>query len=74
MVLGLGLGVFEALVDAGAELEARDEKLQATPLIWSVKMGREDMVRLLLQKGASPHARVSGGGGRGVRVSCGLLH
>jgi ankyrin repeat protein len=40
------------LIDAGADLTARDEHLQSTPLAWAAKFGRLEMVRLLLERGA----------------------
>ena len=41
-----------ALLDAGADLTARDEHLRSTPLAWAAKFGRTEMVRLLLERGA----------------------
>jgi ankyrin repeat protein len=41
-----------ALLDAGADLTARDEHLQSTPLAWAAKFGQREMVTLLLERGA----------------------
>jgi ankyrin repeat protein len=40
------------LLDAGADLTARDEHLRSTPLGWAAKYGQLDMVRFLLERGA----------------------
>jgi ankyrin repeat protein len=40
------------LLDAGADLTARDEHLRSTPLAWAAKFGQLEMVRFLLQSGA----------------------
>lgn len=42
------------LLDAGAELNARDEHLSSTPLGWAAKFGRLRMVKFLLKRGAPP--------------------
>jgi ankyrin repeat protein len=42
----------KALLDAGADLTARDEHLRSTPLAWAAKFGQRDMVTLLLERGA----------------------
>ncbi|HTV00276.1 MAG TPA: ankyrin repeat domain-containing protein [Luteitalea sp.] len=42
----------KALIDAGADLTARDEHLQSTPLAWAAKFGRYEMVAFLLERGA----------------------
>lgn len=47
--------IAEALLDAGAEIEARDRKGE-TPLRRAVNCGQEHMVRLLLSRGADPAA------------------
>jgi ankyrin repeat protein len=41
-----------ALLDAGADLSARDEHLRSTPLAWAAKFGQLEMVTLLLARGA----------------------
>lgn len=41
-----------ALLDAGARLDVRDEILQSTPLGWACRWGREELVRLFLDRGA----------------------
>jgi len=40
------------LLDAGARFDVRDELLRSTPLGWACRWGREDMVELLLARGA----------------------
>lgn len=43
-----------ALLDAGARTDLRDELLKSTPLGWACRWGREELVRLLLDRGADP--------------------
>lgn len=40
------------LLDAGADLTARDEHLRSTPLAWAAKYGQLEMVTFLLTRGA----------------------
>ena len=40
------------LLEAGADLRARDEHLRSTPLAWAAKYGQLEMVKFLLQHGA----------------------
>jgi ankyrin repeat protein len=40
------------LLEAGADLTARDEHLRSTPLAWAAKFGQLEMVKFLLQSGA----------------------
>jgi ankyrin repeat protein len=40
------------LLDAGADLTARDEHLRSTPLAWAAKFGQLEMVKFLLDRGA----------------------
>jgi len=40
------------LLDAGADLTARDEHLRSTPLAWAAKFGQLEMVEFLLKNGA----------------------
>ena len=40
------------LLEAGADLTARDEHIQSTPLAWAAKFGQLKMVKFLLQQGA----------------------
>jgi len=40
------------LLDAGADLTARDEHLRSTPLAWAAKFGQVEMVTFLLERGA----------------------
>jgi ankyrin repeat protein len=42
----------KALLDAGADLVARDEHLNSTPLAWAAKFGQLKMVKFLLSRGA----------------------
>lgn len=43
-----------AALDAGARMDLRDDLLRSTPLGWACRWGREDLVRLLLERGADP--------------------
>jgi ankyrin repeat protein len=43
-----------AALDAGARLDLRDDLLQSTPLGWACRWGREELVRLFLERGADP--------------------
>jgi len=40
------------LLEAGADLTARDDHIQSTPLAWAAKFGQLEMVTFLLQHGA----------------------
>jgi ankyrin repeat protein len=40
------------LLDAGADLTARDEHIRSTPLAWAAKFGQLEMVKFLLGRGA----------------------
>lgn len=40
----------------GAGIESRDEETCATPLIWAASLGREGVVRMLLERGANIEA------------------
>jgi ankyrin repeat protein len=40
------------LLEAGADLTARDEHLRSTPLAWAAKFGQVKMVEFLLGHGA----------------------
>ena len=40
------------LLEAGADLTARDDHLSSTPLAWAAKFGRLEMVEFLLERGA----------------------
>lgn len=44
----------EALLDAGAQIDARDDLLKSTPLGWACRWGRIGVVKLLLERGADP--------------------
>ena len=41
-------------LDAGARLDLRDDLLNSTPLGWACRWGREELVRLFLERGADP--------------------
>jgi ankyrin repeat protein len=43
-----------AALDAGARLDLRDDLLESTPLGWACRWGREELVRLFLERGADP--------------------
>ena len=40
------------LLNAGADLTARDEHIRSTPLAWAAKFGQLKMVKFLLKRGA----------------------
>ena len=42
----------KTLLEAGADLTARDEHLRSTPLAWAAKFGQLEMVTFLLRHGA----------------------
>jgi len=46
-----------ALLGAGADVNAREPRAQQTALMWAASHDRADIVRLLLERGADPHAR-----------------
>jgi ankyrin repeat protein len=41
-----------AALDAGARLDTRDDLLKSTPLGWACRWGRDELVRLFLDRGA----------------------
>jgi ankyrin repeat protein len=41
------------LLDAGADISAKDEEYRSTPLAWAARNGLPDMVELLLARGAA---------------------
>lgn len=44
----------QALLDAGARTDIRDDLLNSTPLGWACRWGRAGVVKLLLERGADP--------------------
>ena len=42
------------LLDAGANMTARDGVLKSTPLGWACRWGRAELVKLLLERGCGP--------------------
>ena len=52
MVYRPHIDVMRMFIDAGAELDAKDEEFHSTPLGWAARWGRKDMVALLLERGA----------------------
>ncbi len=44
----------EAALDAGARLDLRDDLLKSTPLGWACRWGRDELVRVFLERGADP--------------------
>jgi ankyrin repeat protein len=51
---GVGVALATMLLDAGARTDVRDEFLKSTPLGWACRWGREELVKLLLARGADP--------------------
>ena len=45
------------LLDAGAQLDCRDDLLRSTPLGWACRWGRVELVKLFLERGADPHEK-----------------
>jgi ankyrin repeat protein len=43
-----------AALDAGALMDVRDDLLESTPLGWACRWGREELVRVFLERGADP--------------------
>jgi ankyrin repeat protein len=41
-----------AALDAGARMDLRDDLLKSTPLGWASRWGREELVRLFLDRGS----------------------
>jgi ankyrin repeat protein len=46
------VGKAKKLLEAGADLTARDDHLRSTPLAWAAKFGQLEMVEFLLGRGA----------------------
>lgn len=55
------LPVVAALLDHGAGVDAKDGSYGQTALMWAISERHSDVVRLLLERGASPTARSTGG-------------
>ncbi len=53
------LDAMTALIDGGADLNARDERNGWTPLLHAVHKQQSPAVRLLLERGADPNARTA---------------
>ena len=51
---GVGVALASLLLDAGARTDVRDIFLKSTPLGWACRWGREQLVELLLGRGADP--------------------
>ncbi len=51
---GVGVSLASILLDAGAHTHVRDEFLKSTPLGWACRLGRMELVQLLLARGADP--------------------
>ena len=58
--LGCGVGIVNALLDAGADIEARDLGGE-TPLRFAVESGNPETVKALLNAGADREARNTDG-------------
>ena len=56
-----GLAAAEALVAAGADVNAATTKEEWTPLHWAARAGREDIARVLLMSGAAVAVRNAAG-------------
>jgi uncharacterized protein len=50
------VGDAKSALDAGADVNARDDR-QQTPLHWAAMKGHTDLARLLIDKGADLNAR-----------------
>jgi len=49
------IGVAEACIDFGADINAIDTDYSSTPLGWAARDGRREMVEWLLEKNANPN-------------------
>ena len=57
-VLGGDIGVVRLLLDAGSPVDARDEaRLEDTALKYAVRERNQDIIKLLLERGADPSVR-----------------
>ena len=50
----VGVQLATSLLDGGARLDVRDDLLESTPLGWTCRWGRVEMVKLFLARGADP--------------------
>lgn len=55
--------IVELLIDAGADLEAKDDRHDATPIGWANEFGQDDIVALLLDRGALVNLHMAAGFG-----------
>lgn len=55
------LPVVTALLDRGADIHARDISYGQTALMWAISERHSDVARLLLERGADPRMRSTGG-------------
>ncbi|KAF4501823.1 ankyrin repeat domain containing protein [Fusarium agapanthi] len=54
--MALLLNIVERLLNAGADPNAQDEAESLTAISWAAESGHEDVVKLLLERGAGPNA------------------
>ena len=45
----------EMFLEFGADIDALDEEYRSTPMGWAARQGQEDVVELLLERGADPN-------------------
>src|SRR4051812_5836767 len=60
-IRGGELSQVRALIDAGVDVNAKERRGGATPLMNAAAFGTIDMMRLLLDKGADPNAKTIAG-------------
>ena len=46
------LKIMRLFIEAGADLDVKDEELQSTPLGWAARWGQKGAAELLLERGA----------------------
>jgi ankyrin repeat protein len=55
ILVGLGTPAPAAwILDRGADINRRDNEFESTPLAWAARVGRAEMIELLLSRGALP--------------------